>query len=77
MMTALWAEVYGVESLDATKGTVATFGIFATALGPLLLGGLLKAGVMFGVIIPGAAMLGTAVVGLSIFARSRLRPPTT
>jgi hypothetical protein len=33
MMTALWAEVYGVESLGATKGTVATFGIFATALG--------------------------------------------
>ncbi len=73
MMTALWAEVYGVESLGATKGTVATFGIFATALGPLLLGGLLKAGVTFGVIIPGVAVLGVLVIGISLMARTRLR----
>jgi MFS family permease len=76
MMTALWAEVYGVASLGATKGVVATFGIFSTALGPLLLGGLLKAGVTFGVIIPAAALLGMAVVGLSFFAQSRLRRAT-
>jgi MFS family permease len=72
MMTALWAEVYGVETLGATKSTVSMLGIFATALGPLLLGWLLKAGVTFAVIIPTAAILGLAVVGLSFFARSRL-----
>lgn len=47
MMTAVWAEVYGVESLGATKGMVATFGVTATALGPLLLGGALGAGMEF------------------------------
>jgi MFS family permease len=75
MMTALWAEVYGVESLGATKGTVATFGTFATALGPLLLGGLLKAGVTFGVIIAAAALLGAAVSGISLVAREWVRKP--
>ncbi|MBE0544822.1 MAG: MFS transporter [Verrucomicrobia bacterium] len=72
MMTALWAEVYGVESLGATKSTVAMLGIFATALGPLLLGALLKAGVPFNVIVPTSALLGVAVVGISLAARSRL-----
>jgi MFS family permease len=69
MMTALWAEVYGVESLGATKGTVSTFGIIATALGPVLLGGLLKAGVSFGVIIPATALFGVLAIGTSLLAR--------
>jgi MFS family permease len=73
MMTALWAEIYGVESLGATKGTVATFGVFATALGPVVLGGLLKADVTFAAIIPATAMLGMLAVGISFLARSRLR----
>lgn len=72
MMTALWAEVYGVETLGATKSTLSMLGIFATALGPLLLGALLKAGVTFNVIVPTSAMLGVAVVGISLTARSRL-----
>jgi MFS family permease len=75
MMTALWAEVYGVESLGATKGVVSTFGIFGTALGPLLLGWLLKAGVLFSIIIPAAAILGAVVVGISFVARSLLQQP--
>jgi MFS family permease len=73
MMTAVWAEVYGVETLGATKSTVAMLGIFGTALGPLLLGGLLKAGVRFDVIIPTCAILGMVAVGVSLLARSRLR----
>jgi MFS family permease len=73
MMTALWAEVYGVETLGATKSTVSMLGIFGTALGPLLLGSLLKAGVTFGTIIPITAALGVVVVAVSFFARSRLR----
>ncbi len=73
MMTALWAEVYGVETLGATKGLVATFGIFGTALGPVILGGLLKAGVTFAVIIPVAAILGAVVIGISFLARATLR----
>lgn len=72
MMTSLWAEVFGVESLGAIKGTVSTFGIFATALGPVMLGGLLKAGVAFDVIIPVSAMIGVLVTAFSFYARSRL-----
>lgn len=69
MMTALWAEVYGVESLGATKSTVSMLGIFGTALGPVLLGALLKAGVSFAVIVPGCAVLGVLAVGISVLGR--------
>jgi MFS family permease len=69
MMTALWAEVYGVESLGATKGTVATLGVFATALGPLLLGWVLKLGVGFQVIVPFCAVGGVAATILNFVVR--------
>ncbi len=72
MMTALWAEVYGVESLGATKSQVSMLGIFATALGPLLLGGLLKANVSFGIIVPACAILGMLATGVSLLARASL-----
>lgn len=73
MMTALWAEVYGVETLGTTKSTVSMLGIFGTALGPVLLGGLLNAGVVFDVIIPVAAVLGIVGIGLSLIAMGRLK----
>ena len=71
-MTALWAEIYGVESLGATKGTVATIGVFATALGPVLLGSLLKVGVPFSLIVPSCAGLGLLTVGVGLLVRWRL-----
>ncbi|MBE0598067.1 MAG: hypothetical protein IH614_12430 [Desulfuromonadales bacterium] len=43
--------------MGVNKGTVATIGVFATALGPVLMGGLLKAGVPFSVLVPGCASL--------------------
>jgi MFS family permease len=76
MMTALWAEVYGVETLGATKSTVSMLGIFGTALGPLLLGSLLKAGVTFDVIIPTTAILGALSVTVSLVARGLRQPKT-
>lgn len=39
ILTALWAELYGVDNLGAIKGMVSSFGVFSTALGPLLLAG--------------------------------------
>jgi len=69
VMTALWAEVYGVESLGATKGTVATLGIFGTACGPLVLGWLLQAGVGFGLVLPVVTFLGVCAVAISFYAR--------
>ncbi|MDZ4184876.1 MAG: MFS transporter [Desulfuromonadales bacterium] len=71
-MTSLWAEIYGIKSLGATKGTVTTVGVFATALGPVLLGGLLKVGVSFSYIVAGCAGLGLLAVGVSFLVRWRL-----
>jgi len=44
VMTATWAEVYGVDRLGSIKGIVTTCAIFGTALGPLILGFALDAG---------------------------------
>jgi MFS family permease len=76
MMTALLAEIYGVESLGATKGTMATFSIFATAVGPALLGALLQIGLPFAVIIPGCAALALLLIGVSLLARRLFCQPS-
>lgn len=72
MMTAVWAETYGVESLGATKGTVATFGVLATALGPLVFGFLLDAGCNFHQLVLGSVAGALVVVVVAWIARSRL-----
>jgi MFS family permease len=72
MMTALWAEVFGIESLGAIKGTVATFGIVSTALGPVLLGACLKAGVSYDQILPATAALGILTTVFNFLVRRRL-----
>lgn len=72
MMTALWVEVYGIQSLGTTKGTVATIGIFATALGPMVLGWLLEIGVSFSWIVPGCASFGIVAIGLGLVVRRRI-----
>jgi MFS family permease len=61
MMTAVWAEMYGVESLGTTKGTVATLGVLSMALGPVLLGQALGAGVDFDTVI-GTVLVAAVVV---------------
>lgn len=67
MMTAVWAETYGVQSPGATKGMVATFGVMATALGPLLLGAALGSGMGFPMIIGIClAICGTCIVAAFI-----------
>jgi MFS family permease len=72
MMTALWAEVFGIQSLGAIKGTVSTFGILSTAIGPVLLGAGLKAGISFDLILPVTAALGFATAAFSLVARQRM-----
>jgi MFS family permease len=74
-MTALWAELYGVESLGTIKGTVSTIGIFATALGPLLLGWLLQAGVSFTIILAGCIGFAIAASALNFLVSIRMRRP--
>jgi MFS family permease len=72
-MTALWAEIYGVESLGRIKSTVATIGIFSTALGPLLLGWLLQAGLSFSTILPVCVAFAFAASFLNFWLSLRLR----
>lgn len=69
MMTALWAEVYGLESLGEVKGTVATFGIFSTAVGPVALGWLLEAGIGFDVVLPACVAWAALSVVLTLAVR--------
>jgi hypothetical protein len=59
---AAWLNGCGSSNFDR--------GIFATALGPVLLGGLFQAGVTFAAIIPTAAILGTVAVAVSLMARA-------
>lgn len=73
MMTAVWAEVYGVKSLGATKGMVATFGVTATALGPLLLGLALGMGVGFPAIIISCLVICVACTLAAFIGRARVR----
>jgi MFS family permease len=72
MMSALWAEVYGVNALGAIKGTVATLCVLATALAPALMGGLLGVGVPFSVLVPGCAGLGLAALATSLLVSRHL-----
>jgi MFS family permease len=72
VMTAVWAEVYGVESLGATKGAVATFGVLATALGPLVFGYLLGSGMSFETLLQASLGLAVASIGIAWFAKRRM-----
>lgn len=67
VMTATWAEVYGVERLGSIKGMVTTLAILGTALGPLVLGGALEAGAGYDQVIGFALATLVATVGLTIF----------
>lgn len=71
--TALWAEIYGVESLGAIKGKVAMPSIVATAAGPLVLGWVLARGVPFATVVPACAALGGLCVALGFASRRLLR----
>lgn len=67
VMTATWAEVYGVDQLGSIKGIVTSCAIFGTALGPLILGGALDAGAGYDHAVSAALAVLTAVVFVTIF----------
>ena len=43
-ISAMWAEVYGVDHLGAIKSLAAALGVFASALGPVIMGALMDLG---------------------------------
>lgn len=66
LMTATWAEVYGISRLGAIKGTVITFAIIGTAIGPLATGAALQAGVTYNAVVAVAFVLVVMVIGTTI-----------
>ena len=47
-LTALWAEVYGVQYLGAIRSLYASISVFASALGPLAMGFMMDQGFSIG-----------------------------
>jgi MFS family permease len=61
ILTAMWTEIYGRESIASVKSLVSMLGIFGTALSPVLVGWALQAGVGFSVLLP-------LFIGMSVMA---------
>lgn len=64
VVTAMWAEVYGVAHLGAIRALAATVMVFSTALAPGLFGMLFDAGVSFETLLQVAAAYVAVAVGL-------------
>jgi MFS family permease len=60
ILTAMWTEIYGRESIASVKSLVSMLGIFGTALSPVLVGWALQAGMGFSVLLP--LFIGMSVV---------------
>jgi len=76
-VSALWAELYGVDHLGAIRSLATALGVFGSALGPVTLGALMDAGVSIetGCLMFAAyATIGTLLMGIALgfgFARAR------
>ena len=71
-MPALWAEVFGVDSLGAISSIVGSAGVFATALSPALFGWLLDHGLDLDRLVLGGVVLAVLV---SLVAPAPTRHP--
>jgi MFS family permease len=80
-MPALWAEVFGIDSLGAISSVVGSAGVFATALSPALFGWLLDGGLDVDLLVLGGVVLAALVSLIGLIAPppqrpSRARPPS-
>jgi len=74
-ISALWAELYGTRNLGSIKSLAGSFGVFASALGPVTIGAMLDRGfsfedvcIVFSVVCAVATLL--LIAGLKRFAGS-------
>ena len=68
-VSALWAELYGVDHLGAIRSLASALGVFGSALGPVTLGALMDAGVSIetGCLLFAAyATIGTLLMGIAL-----------
>jgi MFS family permease len=67
--SALWAELYGTESLGAVRSLVTALNVFASALGPVILGGLMDQGLTIEfvcILFAGYALVGSALITVAL-----------
>ena len=76
-MPALWAEVFGVDSLGAISSIVGSAGVFATALSPALFGWLLDRGLDVDRLVLGGVVLAVLVSLIALVAPAPTRHPRT
>ena len=62
VVTAMWAELYGVGYLGAIKSMATAFGVFGSAIGPVIMGALMDLGLP----ITEVCLLFSVYAGLSI-----------
>ena len=72
-ISALWAELYGAKHLGAIKSLAGSFGVFASALGPVTIGALLDYGLSFEQICLVFALFCTVATVMLIAGLSRFR----
>ena len=74
-MPALWAEVFGVDSLGAISSIVGSAGVFATALSPALFGWLLDGGLDVDRLVLGGVVLAVLASLIALVAPAPTRHP--
>ena len=72
-ISALWAELYGAKHLGAIKSLAGSFGVLASALGPVTIGALLDQGFSFEQVCIVFALFCTVATVLLIFGLRRFR----
>jgi MFS family permease len=72
-ISALWAELYGAKHLGAIKSLAGSFGVFASALGPVTIGVLLDYGLSFEQICLAFALFCAVATVMLIAGLSRFR----
>ncbi|MBF0247519.1 MAG: hypothetical protein HQL36_05540, partial [Alphaproteobacteria bacterium] len=70
LISAAWAETFGVRHLGAIRSLTSSMTVLSTALAPVLMGWLLDAGVTVTAILLGAAAL-SAMTGVGVLAPAR------
>jgi MFS family permease len=78
-VAALWPELYGTRHLGAIKSLASALGVFASALGPVIMGGLMDLGYSTDLIcylFAGSTLIGTVTMTMALTERRRPRTTT-
>ncbi len=76
VVTAFWAEVYGVDHLGAIRSMAIALSVFASALGPVIMGAMMDAGLSIETICGCFALYGLGATGLLLVSLRGYRTET-